>query len=44
MREVWELAEALEKLGLATRTTRKGHVKVYRDGVRVARFRMPSLR
>jgi hypothetical protein len=44
MRELWELAEALEHLGLATRITRRGHLKVYREGVQVARFRMPGAR
>jgi hypothetical protein len=44
MREIWELAEALESLGLATRMTRKGHLRVYRDGVQVARFRLAGAR
>ncbi|SDY49667.1 hypothetical protein SAMN05660209_03022 [Geodermatophilus africanus] len=44
MREIWELAEALEHLGLTTRMTRRGHLKVYRDGVQVARFRMLGAR
>lgn len=44
MREIWEVAEALEKLGLATRVSRKGRLKVYRDGIRVATFRLPDSR
>jgi hypothetical protein len=40
VREMWELAEALEHLGLTTRITRKGHLRVFRDGIPVARFRM----
>lgn len=41
MREIWEIADALVALGLDVRITRKGHLKVYRDGVRVATFRLP---
>jgi hypothetical protein len=44
VREVWELAEALEQLGLTTRITRRGHLRVFRDGIPVARFRLPGAR
>lgn len=44
MREIWEVAQALEAQGLATRITRKGRLAVYRDGIRIGTLRLPRER
>lgn len=44
MREIWEVAEALEGQGLATRITRHSgglKLKVYRDGIRIGALWFP---
>lgn len=44
MREVWEAAEALAKLGLTVEITDKGNLRVFRDGVKVGVLRFPLTR
>lgn len=43
-REIWEVAEAMAQLGYDVRITKKGHLRVHREGVRIATFRFPPKR